>query len=82
MDRGYKEGIFALIDFQAYFLLLVDLHRVDLKMNKQELHELKLSIRRDLKVLNTVLDLLDPELVQKLQEELSSLKEKVSGNLK
>jgi hypothetical protein len=51
-------------------------------MNKQELHELKLSIRRDLKVLNTVLDLLDPELVQKLQEELSSLKEKVSGNLK
>lgn len=58
------------------------LHRVDLKMNKQELHELKLSIRRDLKVLNTVLDLLDPELVQKLQEELSSLKEKVSGNLK
>lgn len=82
MDRGYKEGIPALIDFQAYFLLLVDLHRVDLKMNKQELHELKLSIRRDLKVLNTVLDLLDPELVQKLQEELSSLKEKVSGNLK
>lgn len=60
----------------------MDLHRVDLKMNKQELHELKLSIRRDLKVLNTVLDLLDPELVQKLQEELSSLKEKVSGNLK
>lgn len=60
----------------------MDLHRVDLKMNKQELHELKLSIRRDLKVLNSVLDLLDPELVQKLQEELSSLKEKVSGNLK
>lgn len=51
-------------------------------MNKQELHELKLSIRRDLKVLNTVLDLLEPEMVKKLQEELSSIKEKVSGGLK
>lgn len=51
-------------------------------MNKQELHELKLSIRRDLKVLNTVLDLLEPEMVKELQEELSSIKEKVSGGLK
>ena len=46
-------------------------------MNKNEKHEKILEIRSDIKVLNKVLDLLNPEQIKDLQEKIRLLKENV-----
>lgn len=46
-------------------------------MNKNEKHEMILEIRSDIKVLNKVLDLLNPEQIKDLQEKVRLLKETV-----